>query len=170
MTYRLFLVSCLVSLSTHPQDLLARGQGTPLFGLHENVPLNRVWFVGNQEPEMNEFCLKECQGHARTLTLTLDCLPPWFLATSRVLHATFSCLFVFFCFQINGKKILFLTQSILFSFRSKMPEKTGSALDTAGSTRRSLLFDFIFGFVVLVARRCGFVVDFQKPFAVKSQV
>ena len=57
-----------------------------------------------------------------------------------------------------------------------MPEKTGSALDPAGSTRRSLLFDrdlyllFIFGFVVLVARGCGFVVDFPKPFAVKSQV
>lgn len=123
MTYRLFLVSCLVSLSTHPQDLLARGQGTPLFGLHENVPLNRVWFVGNQEPEMNEFCLKECQGHARTLTLTLDCPPPRFLATSRVLHATFSCLFVFFCFQINGKKILFLTQSILFPFDPKCQKK-----------------------------------------------
>lgn len=169
MTYRLFLVSCLVSLSTHPQDLLARGQGTPLFGLHENVPLNRVWFVGNQEPEMNEFCLKECQGHARTLTLTLDCPPPVLSHQSRVTRNIF-LLVCFLLFSNQWQKNPLFNAKHPFSFRSKMPEKTGSALDTAGSTRRSLLFDFIFGFVVLVARRCGFVVDFQKPFAVKSQV
>ena len=148
------------------------------------MPPNRVWFVGNQEPEMNEFCLKECQDHARTLTLTLDCPtppspPPWFFATSRVLHATFFCLFVClfsFIFKSMAKNPLFNAKHP-FSFLSiQMPEKTGSALDPAGSTRRSLLFDrdlyllFIFGFVVLVARGCGFVVDFPKPFAVKSQV
>ena len=105
--------------------------------------------------------------------------PPLVLChQSRVTRTIFLfvCLFVFFYFQINGKKNPLFNAKHPFSFRSKMSEKTGSALDPAGSTRRSLLFDrdlyllFTFGFVVLVARGCGFVVDFPKPFAVKSQV
>ena len=92
-------------------------------------------------------------------------------------HHFFVCLFVcFLLFSNQWQKNPLFNAKHPFSFRSKMPEKTGSALDPAGSTRRSLLFDrdlhllFIFGFVVLVARGCGFVVDFPKPFAVKSQV
>lgn len=81
---------------------------------------------------MNEFCLKECQDHARTLTLTLDCPTPPLLPPPLVLcHQSrvtrtiflFVCLFVFFYFQINGKKILFLTQSILFPFDPKCQKK-----------------------------------------------
>ena len=84
---------------------------------------------------MNEFCLKECQDHARTLTLTLDCPtppspPPWFFATSRVLHATFFCLSVClfsFIFKSMAKNPLFNAKhpfsflSILF--RSKCQKK-----------------------------------------------
>ena len=91
------------------------------------------------------------------------------LNQSRVTRNIF-LLVCFLLFSNQWQKNPLFNAKHPFSFRSKMPEKTGSALDTAGSTRRSLLFDFIFGFVVLVARRCGFVVDFQKPFAVKSQV
>lgn len=80
---------------------------------------------------MNEFCLKECQDHARTLTLTLDCptppspppgsLPPVACYTQHF----FACLFVcFLLFSNQWQKILFLTQSILFpSFRSKCHKK-----------------------------------------------
>ena len=113
------------------------------------MPPNRVWFVGNQEPEMNEFCLQECQDHARTLTLTLDCptppppsppgsLPPVACYT----HHFFVCLLVcFLLFSNQWQKNPLFNAKHPFSFRSKMPEKTGSALDPAGSTRRSLLFD-----------------------------
>ena len=97
--------------------------------------------------------------------------PAWFLATSRVLHATFFCLFVcFLLFSNLWQKILFLTQSILFPFDPKCQKKTRSALDPAGSTRRSLLFDRDLYLWICCSCCCGFVVDFQQPFAVKSQV
>lgn len=123
---------------------------------------------------MNEFCLQECQDHARTLTLTLDCptpplppppgsLPPVACYT----HHFFVCLLVcFLLFSNQWQKNPLFNAKHPFSFRSKMPEKTGSALDPAGSTRRSLLFDrdllFIFGFVVLVAEAVASLLTFRS--------
>lgn len=57
-------------------------------------------------------------------------------------HHFFVCLLVcFLLFSNQWQKNPLFNAKHPFSFRSKMPEKTGSALDPAGSTRRSLLFD-----------------------------
>lgn len=90
-------------------------------------------------------------------------------------------LFVWFflLFSNQWQKILFLTQNILFPFIQKCQKKywisvRSRGLNTPIALVRSWSIEsiviFILGFVVLVARGCGFVVDLQKPFAVKSQI
>ena len=96
--------------------------------------------------------------------------PPGFLPpVACYTHHFFVCLFVcFLLFSNQWQKNPLFNAKHPFSFRSKMPEKTGSALDPAGSTRRSLLFDrdlyllFIFGFVVLVAEAVASLLTFRS--------